>query len=450
MSASDETMHVPATDNIKKLQSQKDGKIVTQFNKKKGTGHCLAVDRFLLGLWRNWYSEIVLIIALIGAFVIRRSMSSHIVRDPSDFKAFLLPWCIQYQKLGIRKGLSVNFTDYYVPYNVFLAVIAQFIDDFTVPIAMFSLLFEFITAFYVYKISCFLLSERGGNDKDAKHVSKDIRRKSAFIATAMLYLPFTFLNSALWKQCDGIYSCFLVICLYYFLRRQYNLSFIMFGIAFCFKLQSVFLLPFLCIAYVVREEFSVLKFLYIPALYLLAGLPAILCGRGIVDTYSTYLVQSREEEDAMVRNTANFYALGLDNIHVLKTAAIIAVLIIILFMAVLCYKKRETFTDQKWMLLASWVIYTCYMFLPEMHERYDYCGLYLLCAFSFITLKLIPASVIMTICELLLYNNNLFGENPFPNEYIAVVYCATYFYITYYLCEELCGYSRMHRVHITP
>lgn len=403
-----------------------------------------AIDRGLFWLVNNYLVEIVLIVAVAGAVLIRWILSNRIVRDPSDYNNFLLPWCLQYRSLGIHDGLAQNFSDYYVPYNLVLAIISQFFENPARPIGIFNSVFDFVTAIFVYKIGCWYLSNASSKEDrgQAKKPDKSIRRRSALIAVATLYLPFTFLNSAYWKQCDGVYSCFLIISLYYFLREKYTASLIGFSFAFCFKLQAIFFLPFLLIGYIARQRFSIIKFLWVPVLYFLAGLPAVLCGRGFQDTYGTYFAQAQEHTDTMALNTANFYALGITHGEAMMIPAIVIMVAVILFMAAAVCQKRNRMGEDKWMLLASWMMLTCYMFLPKMHERYDYCGILLLCIFALLTSRLIPSAVILVICELLVYNVNIFDGNAFPNSVIAIVYCANYFYVTYQLLADLNGKIR--------
>lgn len=402
----------------------------------KRTDKILSADKGLFWLCDHYFVEIFLAIALIGAFLIRWILSNRIVRDPSDYKSFLLPWCEQYRTLGISAGLAQNFSDYYIPYNIALAVIATLFEDPARLIGLFNSLFDFLTAIYIYKLGCRYYSGEPVANTTIELKKRD-KQKATMIAVAFLYLPITFLNSAYWKQCDGIYTCFLVISLYYFLQEKYNASLINFAIAYCFKLQAVFLLPFYIIGYFTRRRYSIIQFLWIPVIYFLTGLPAVIMGRSIPDTYGIYFAQTQQHSNEMVLNTANFYALGLNNADALEKPAIIITIAAILFMMVLVFRKRENLTDSKWMLIAAWIPMTCYMFLPKMHERYDYAAIILLFLYAVITVRLIPSAVICVSCELLVYNNNLFSGNPFPNSVIAIAYCANHTYITYALYREL-------------
>jgi Gpi18-like mannosyltransferase len=62
-------------------------------------------------------------------------------------------------------------------------------------------------------------------------------------------------NSAAWGQCDGIYTCFIIMSLFYLLRERDILSMAMFGMAFAVKLQAVFFAPFVLVMLLqVRSE----------------------------------------------------------------------------------------------------------------------------------------------------------------------------------------------------
>lgn len=76
------------------------------------------------------------------------------------------------------------------------------------------------------------------------------------------------------------------------LKDHTDLSFVFLGIAFAFKLQAAFLLPAYALYYLRNKKFSIFKFLYIPVCYIIGGIPAILEGKTISDTYGIYITQS--------------------------------------------------------------------------------------------------------------------------------------------------------------
>jgi Gpi18-like mannosyltransferase len=79
-----------------------------------------------------------------------------------------------------------------------------------------------------------------------------------------LLVPNVFLNSAYWGQCDGMYCTFLFAALLCYLKEKYPVMMLMLGGAFSFKLQAVFMIPFVLIVYWLNKKFSIFQFLIIP------------------------------------------------------------------------------------------------------------------------------------------------------------------------------------------
>ena len=92
------------------------------------------------------------------------------------------------------------------------------------------------------------------------------KTKSIAAYGLMLLVPTIWANSALWAQCDIIFMTFLLLCFYYFFEDRPCLAMFFFGMAFVFKLQSLFIFPFLVILWV-NKRVKLQHFLWIPALY---------------------------------------------------------------------------------------------------------------------------------------------------------------------------------------
>ena len=75
--------------------------------------------------------------------------------------------------------------------------------------------------------------------------------------------------------------------------------FVFYSIAICFKLQAIFMFPFLIIIYMVKKKFSILYFLWIPFIYLIIGLPCVFLGKGKRATYGMMWV-SKVSDDTIV------------------------------------------------------------------------------------------------------------------------------------------------------
>ena len=378
------------------------------------------LDSLLWKLVDRYAFYIVMCILLIISFLIRFHLAPICVLS-ADYNNFIVPWVEKYRELGLVGGLSQKIGDYYVPYNVLLAIISLFPWKPYVLVSLTSCIAEYISAFFIYKISVLLLNERAVNM---------VKEKACLIAIATLYLPFVFLNSALWKQCDAIYTCFMVISLYMMLREKYTQMMIFFSIGFCFKLQAVMLLPVFVIVYFIRKRFSILQFLWVPVMYLITGIPAVICGKGLKPTYRVYFRQTGEY-NGMSINAPNIYQFGLGDYPALSKVAVMVTIGIIAVAALYCFYERKNMNMCNTVYMSAWEVWTCFMFLPAMHERYDYAAIILITAVIFATgnIKMIWAPVIMNICAIITYSKCLMGGD-FSIQFASVIYCIAYFAVT--------------------
>ena len=217
-----------------------------------------------------------------------------------------------------------------------------------------SILFDYLLAFAVGRLIY------RANGKDAF--------KGICAYSAMVLLPSIFINSAFWAQCDSIYCFFLVLWLTDLLEERYTRSFLWFALAFQFKLQTIFVLPFLLYFYIRSEKISILHFLIVPGMCILVSL---LCGRGLFGSFEIYANQTGTWEQ-LTLNFPNIWYLVSDDYYLLKNAAVLLTIGILgLGLLILLHKKVEFHRDNVFKILI-WSVWTCLMFLPSMHERYGY------------------------------------------------------------------------------
>ena len=110
---------------------------------------------------KNLFRIGVLLILLCSFFV--RYHLAPITVLSGDYNISLLPWVESYRASGIVKGLSQVIGNYYVPYNLFLAVIAQLPGQPWAYIAYLSILCDYLVAWFIYLIARNLMSQWGGN-----------------------------------------------------------------------------------------------------------------------------------------------------------------------------------------------------------------------------------------------------------------------------------------------
>lgn len=368
------------------------------------------IDRKIFQLADKYWKQLAMLVLLLFSFLIRRSMFK-VQGEALDWGVYLAPWIQEYRELGF-KGLGHIIGDYYIPYNIILAIIAQlpFPDYYSV--ALVSYLFELGMSFELYLLA-------------KKHLNYS-SFNAAFIAILVLFLPITFLGSSYWKQCDAIYTFFSLAGIRHLLSNRPNKGLIMVGLALSFKLQAVFILPFCCYLYFKKRNIPLLSFLWIPGIFLLSGLPAILFGRSVTSTYGAYLTQVHSSRFMSI-NSANIWAFvpeGLD----LYGAAIILCFSLLLACYVALYPRRQNEKDL--LILASWTVITCFMFLPAMHERYDFVGLILLYLCAFGGHFLWVSALLMHLVSMLTYLEYLL-QLTYSIPVMSCFYLAGYVILTY-------------------
>ena len=250
------------------------------------------------------------------------------------------------------------------------------------------------------------------------------------------------LNSSFWAQCDSIYVAFILLSIY-FLEKEKNIaSFIFVGIAFAFKLQTVFILPFYIFYYISTQKISILHFLIIPITDIVMCLPAVLLGRPVKDIIEIYLVQT-DYGKLIQMNCPNFYALicngnDMTYYYLLKSFSIILTLTIL--GSVLCfaiYKKIDMTDKENILLTAIWTVFTCIMFLSSMHERYGYLIDILAIIYAMLNTKRIWLAIVCNLISLRGYCYYLFNYDILDIKLTAILYAAVYFYVTYIFVKEV-------------
>src|SRR5688572_24692698 len=139
-----------------------------------------------------------------------------------DMTNFNLPWYQVLVNNGIAETLATSFTNYSPPYTYLLAL-ATLSKDLIPPliaIKLIAIFFDILGMYIVYRII------------KIKHPNGSI---PLFAAALYFSMPTVIINSSLWGQADSIYTCFLLLCLYFVLTERYALSMAAFGLAFSVK-----------------------------------------------------------------------------------------------------------------------------------------------------------------------------------------------------------------------
>ena len=197
------------------------------------------------------------------------------------------------------------------------------------------------------------------------------KRKGILSYGLFLIVPTIWANSALWAQCDIIFMTFLLLCFYHLFEDRPCKAMFFYGMAFVFKLQSLFIFPFLVILWV-NKKVDLKHFLWIPALYFLSIVPAWIAGRPLMDLINIYMAQGAQDVWSLSIKWPNIYQIIGNQFFLLEYASagtwlILGILMIILYAMA---QKRYRITKEFIVQMALFFAILTPWFLPHMHERY--------------------------------------------------------------------------------
>ena len=368
----------------------------------------------------DWIEKNIIIIgfAAIGvlAFLLRWAFIDHVT---GDWRTFLSVWINDLKKYSGISGIGHSVGEYYVPYMLFLNIIARTPFNDLTEIKLLSIIFDYVLAFSAAILVC-----------GKKQV---FTGKGLTVFFMILMSPIVFLDSAYWGQCDSIYVSALILCLHFLFRERFRLTWVFFGLALMMKLQTVFLLPVLLIYWLAAKRMSILNALIAAGIYLAAALPAIIAGRGIGDTLTIYLRQTGLYR-SLTLSCPNLYSIMSGDFAPFKSMGIVLTLCVLGFSACLFIRRRYT-SPYAYMTLAAWTAMVCIFFLPTMHERYAYLPSVLIAVWAATTLRrtdCIAALAANLVC-LFSFKPYLFSDNSVRFDILAVFNLMILLFLTYRL-----------------
>ena len=315
-------------------------------------------DKTLLKSIKSWFNYPVIkyLIAGITFAVIIRWVC--IPNKSVDYKYFLSPWYDFIASNGGFSALKHGFADYTPPYLYWILIAATLLSGLPkiLAIKLFAMSVDFLCAFLTYKIV------------RLKYPTGNMAR---FAFLAVILSPTVIYNSALWGQCDVIYTTGLIACVYFLSIHKQIPALVSFGVAVSFKFQAMFLTPLLLIM-VLKKRISWYFLPLIPLVYLVLMLPAWFAGRPMSELLLVYFNQANKYKE-LAKNSPNLYQwIPNDFYNIVVPIGLSGTVAAILLLVYLVYKSRLEITQDRLIHLATISVLFMPYILPKMHERYFY------------------------------------------------------------------------------
>lgn len=280
--------------------------------------------------------------------------------ESADYYGFLEGWMNTIRANGGFRSLGMEISNYASSYMYIMCLLSYITKNSLYALKLVSVLFDYAAAFAMFALVLYLTGSA---------------RKAFLGMTFLLFSPAVILDGAYWCQCDIIYAAFLLLALYSFFKKNSRRCMIFVGIAFSFKLQAVFILPFFLIMWAKRKTILLRHFLWIPAIYVISAVPAWLAGRDFMELMTIYFGQSSMYPWGTLAYP-NMYALLGEAMPDMRHAAEVSGAGILLMIAILggiayyIYTSRVRLTKKLTVALALLTVGVVVYTLPHMHERY--------------------------------------------------------------------------------
>ncbi|CAN5547217.1 hypothetical protein BH10ACT7_BH10ACT7_05690 [soil metagenome] len=240
------------------------------------------------------------------------------------------------------------------------------------------------------------------------------RMVAGFVGIATLFIPEVFLNSAMWGQVDSLYTAFMLWSIWAVLTRRDIAAWVLFAIAVDVKLQAIFLMPFMALAFVVqRQRWRVFLYALIPIVLL--ALPTLIAGRSLRSLAGVYFYQAGASL-GLALDVANPYQWVPNELYdVVSKAGMFFGVAVVALLLVLWLRHRSPARDTEvWLLHVATAVMTVVPFiLPQMHDRYFFPAGILAAICAVQDRRFLVPAVIMQFTAVVAYAPVLFFIPPF-------------------------------------
>ena len=174
-----------------------------------------------------------------------------------DYIDYLHPWFEQIKQNGGLNAIGMPVGNYMVSYIYLLALLTYLPLPDLFSIKLVSITGDVVLAWFCMKLAGKAAPGPGRTEQ---------------VYGMILFLPTVVLNSSAWGQCDSLYTAALLAFLYFLSENDSNRAAVSLSIAFCLKLQTVFLAPVVLIA-VCQRMIRIRSLIFFPLIYGLTIFP---------------------------------------------------------------------------------------------------------------------------------------------------------------------------------
>jgi len=350
--------------------------------------------------------------------------------ESADYWGFLEGWMEQIRSDGGFPSLGRRISNYTSPYMYLMCLISYMTDNDLYGLKLLSVFFDYAGSIAIFLI----IYQLSGN-----------ARKAILGMAALLLSPTVILDGAYWCQCDMIYTTFLLFALYFFLKDNSCYCLLFVGIAFAFKLQAVFFVPFLLIMWMKKRTVRLVDFFWLPLIYLLSALPAWVAGRDLKELLLIYFDQTQSYPWGTLEYP-NVYALlgeAMPDMHhagEVSGAGTFMAVMLLGCLAYYLYTKKVDMTDDLALTIALFTVALAVYSLPHMHDRYGFLIDLLAIPYGITRGKRLPVACGFMLVSLLTFMPYLIAVHIVPIQYLAIAQLGLILYVGY----DLYGLVRQH------
>ncbi|MBI3416364.1 MAG: DUF2029 domain-containing protein [Verrucomicrobia bacterium] len=340
-----------------------------------------------------------LYVTIAGSMLLRLSIFDF---ESGDYHLFLSNWYDFFVQHGRWQGLGelteevANYPPLYM-YFVSLSTLLPLPKLYA--IKLFSVAADYLAAWYVWWL-----------------VRREFPagRRAWATVTAFLFLPTVVMNSALWGQCDMMYTGGLLASLFYLMEKRPVAALVAFGFSCSLKPQAIFWCPLLAGLLVAGR--LPWKKIWIPAtVYAAWGIPEILAGRPVLHVLGHW--GRVKNLSGLTLGATNWYQWVFEQQPEIFWLAgiVLTVTATAFFVLWVCEGPAAGLGEAQWLVsLAMLSLLFPPFLLPGMHERYFFAADVLSVVYAFYVSRGFWVMLLIQFASAFTYLPYLFRQEPVP------------------------------------